>query len=90
MIKECNIILHNTATLVIDFDGKHIQLPRIEIKGEKVYVECEDGKYTISSKEEYDKSLKTKSDKKTKKNKAMETELVDEIVDLDIINDDTD
>lgn len=66
MIKECKVILRNSAVMVVDFGGTKVQFPTTKTNGEVVYVEYIDGKYSIVSKEDYEKSLKPKANKKTK------------------------
>lgn len=90
MVKECKVILHNSAVIVVDFDGTHIQFPATKTKSEKVYVEYSDGKYTIATKEDYEKSLRSKTDKKSKKVKTTETDLVEEVVESETVADETD
>jgi hypothetical protein len=61
-IKECAIDLQNEHMVVVKFDDTIVQLPiSSEIKDTIVYVKCDDGKYSISTKDEY---LKSKSFKK--------------------------
>lgn len=80
MIKECKVVLHNQAVTVVDYDGTQVQFPATKSKTDVVYVEYIDGKYAIVAREDYEKSLKPKADKKAKKVKATETDLVEEVV----------
>lgn len=70
MIKECNVILHNSLVAVVVFDGKEIQVPSNKLIGKTAYVKYEKEKYIIVSKEEYLKSL----EKKQKTNKKQDVE----------------
>ena len=61
MIKECDVILHNNRVAVILFDGMKIQIPHSELVKEKAYINFENDKYTIVSKEDFEKqNLNTK------------------------------
>jgi hypothetical protein len=51
---------------VADCDGTPIQFPYMEIVNDSVYVDIDDGRYSIVSKEDYDKAL-TKAKKQEKK-----------------------
>ena len=80
MIKECKVILCNTAALVVDFDGVKVQLPYASNIKDSVYVKCENGKYYMSSVEEYKNALKDKPEKKTKKVKTTEVNIVEDVI----------
>lgn len=90
MIKECRVVLHNQAVTVVDYDGTQVQFPATKSKTDVVYVEYSDGKYVIVEKEDYEKSLKPKADKKSKKVKATETDLVEEVVGSEAVENETD
>lgn len=77
MIRECEVVLQNEKVLVIDFNGTMVQLPCIENKRSKVLVKYENGKYTIVTKR--DKASKATNGTKNVKEKAKETELVNDI-----------
>ena len=57
MIKECNVDIWNELIMVIDFDKVKVQMPSTENKEKSVYIKLENGTYSLSTKEEYDKSL---------------------------------
>lgn len=57
MIKECKIVLQNRTCIVVDCDGVPIQFPYMECLVDSVYVNIDDNKYSIVSKEDYEKSL---------------------------------
>lgn len=80
MIKECKVILHNSAVMVVDFGGTKVQLPATKINDKIVYVEYIDGKYSVVLKEDYEKSLKLKVSKKTKKVETVDKAVVSEAV----------
>ena len=90
MIKECDVILHNTATLVVDFDGKQIQMPRTDNVDKTVYVEYKDGKYLLCSKDAYEKSLRQKFEKKSKKVKTDELILNASCPEASVVEDEKD
>lgn len=88
MIKECKVLSCNPFLniIVIDFDGKTIQMTgKIDKDIKTIFVKYEDGVATISSKEDYEKSLKPKAVKKPKK-----VETIDEVVESEAVEDETD
>ena len=83
MIKECKVLSCNPFLniIVIDFDGKTIQMTgKIDKDVKTIFVKYEDGIATISSKEDYEKSLKPKAVKKPKKVEAIEEVVESEAV----------
>lgn len=90
MIEECVVVLQNEAVMVVDYDGTKIQFPATEEKLDVVYVGCTDGRYAITTKEDYEKSLKPKESKKQRKSKAIETDLVDEVVQSEAVKNEID
>lgn len=88
MIKECKVLSRNPFlnSLVIDFDGLHIQMSgKIDDDVETIFVKYEDGIAAVSSKEDYEKSLKPKAVKKPKK-----VEAIEEIVESEAVENETD
>ena len=88
MIKECKVLSCNPFLniIVIDFDGKTIQMTgKIDKDTKTIFVKYEDGVATISSKEDYEKSLKPKAVKKPKKVEATE-----EVVESEAVENETD
>ena len=86
MIKECKVLSCNPYLhiVLVDFDGMKIQFTGdIAEDVDVVYIKYENGVATISTKEEYEKSLSGKSGKATKKVKANEAVLVDEVAVLE-------
>ncbi len=77
MIKECKIILHNSSCIVVDCDGTHIQFPHMEHHGNCIYVSIDDNRYSIVSKDDYEKSL-MKTRKPEKKEVVKDVEDVSE------------
>lgn len=62
MIRKCKITYHNKFLniIVFEFNGKEIQMTsNIPVGTSVVYVKYEGNKYSIVSKQEYDKSNKT-------------------------------
>ena len=47
MIKECSVVLNNEVVTVARFDDKDIQFPSIHRNAHTVFVNYEDGKYSI-------------------------------------------
>lgn len=74
MIKKCNVILHNSACTVVDYDGKHIQLPSLT-NDNVVYVKYENQRYELVTEKDYKDSQKPLN-----KKKSMDAELADDIV----------
>lgn len=88
MIKECKVLSCNPFLniIVIDFDGKTIQMTgKIDKDTKTIFVKYEDGIATISSKEDYEKSLRPKAVKKPKK-----VEAIEEIVESEAVENETD
>ena len=88
MIKECKVLSCNPFLniIVINFDGKTIQMTgKIDKETKTIFVKYEDGVATISSKEDYEKSLKPKAVKKPKKVEATE-----EVVESEAVENETD
>ena len=88
MIKECKVLSCNPFLniVVIDFDGKTIQMTgKIDKDVKTIFVKYEDGVATISSIEDYEKSLKPKAAKKPKK-----VETIDEVVESEAVENETD
>lgn len=52
MVKECSVILNNSAVTVIRYDETEVQLPSIHRKADKVFVKYENGRYTVVEKSE--------------------------------------
>lgn len=74
MIKECNIILRNDKVAVVLFDSQKIQVPNTELIGEKAYLRFEHNKYTVVSKDDFEKlNAKKESDNSKRRKKKNET-----------------
>ena len=72
MIKECDVILHNNKVAVISFDGTKVQIPHNKLIGNKAYIKFENDRYTIVSKEDFEKAQSFKTKKNTgNKNKDL-------------------
>lgn len=81
MIKECKVILRNQLIMVVLYGDKKIQMSTDNTSKQTVYVKKENGKYILVDKLEEAKSPKYE---KTKKNKTIETDLVEEVVESDV------
>lgn len=64
MIKECNIISNNGLNMVINYDGKIIQMPSIHIHNSTCFVKYDKGFYSVVSREDYEKQNNAKKQKK--------------------------
>ena len=83
MVKECLVVLNNEAVTVVKYDDTNIQFPSINKDAKKVFVNCENGKYSI-----VDEKYKAKSVEKPKKknNTNKKTTFIEDIeVDVDNI-----
>ncbi|WP_394923558.1 hypothetical protein [uncultured Robinsoniella sp.] len=54
MIRECNVLMRNNLVMVVDFDGKKVQMPTDNSEEDKIYVELQNNKFTVTSKDKYD------------------------------------
>ena len=81
MIKECKVVLRNQLIMVVLYGDKKIQMPTDNTTKQTVYVKKENEKYILVDKLEETKSFKYE---KQKRNKAIETDLVDEVVESDV------
>lgn len=76
MVKECLVILNNDAVTVVKYDDKNIQFPSIHKDAKKVFVNYENGKYSI-----VDEKYKAGSvEKPKKKNNTFKKTTIDENV----------
>lgn len=78
MIKECKVILHNDLVSVVLFDKKEIQVPSNKLIGNTAYVKFDNDKYTVVSKNEFEKFVK-RNDRKSKNKEKFEKETVEKI-----------
>lgn len=70
MTKECKVLLRNQYVMVVDFDGKEVQMPSDHTDKNTVFVKHENDRYTITCKlEEEKKSAKIKPVSRVKKQK---------------------
>lgn len=80
MVKECLVILNNEAVTVVKFDDKNIQFPSINKDVKKVFVNYENGKYSIVD----EKYMAESVEKPKKKNSTSKKTTFDKNVDRDI------
>ena len=80
LAKECRVILRNQLVMVVLYGDKKIQMPTDNTNKPTVYVKKEYGRYFLVDKLEEEKPKY----EKPKKKKAIETDLVDEVVETDI------
>jgi hypothetical protein len=64
MVKECLVILNNDLVTVARFDDKDIQFPSVRKDVKKVFVNYENGRYSI-----VDENFKSESAQKAKTTK---------------------
>lgn len=81
MTKECKVLMRNELVMVVDFDGKEIQMPSDHTDKDTVFVKYENDKFLIVYKlEEEKKPIKVKHVSKVKKQKKVtEVELTDDV-----------
>lgn len=80
MTKECKVLMRNEFVMVIDFDGKEIQMPSDHKDTNTVFVKFENDRYSITDKLEEKKTVKVKPVSKSKKQKKVaEVELADDV-----------
>lgn len=62
--------------MVVDFEGKEVQMPSDNGDEVNIYVELQDNKFTVVSKEKYDSSLRPIKKEKTvyKKERVIDNE----------------
>ncbi|MDU7030173.1 MAG: hypothetical protein E6357_21115 [Clostridiales bacterium] len=76
MIRECKVLMRNNLVMVVDFEGKEVQMPSDNGDEVNIYVELQDNKFTVVSKEKYDSSLRPIKKEKTvyKKERVIDNE----------------
>ena len=89
MIKECKVTIQNSFSSVVMFDDIEVQVPTSFVVDGRAFVKYENGVYSVLNKEDYEKSLRPKTDKKSKKVKATETDLVEEVVESEAVKNET-
>lgn len=68
--------MRNNLVMVVDFEGKEVQMPSDNGNEVNIYVELQDNKFTVVSKEKYDSSLRPIKKEKTvyKKERVIDNE----------------
>lgn len=81
MTKECKVLLRNQYVMVVDFNGKEIQMPSDHTDKDTVFVKYENDRYSITCNlEEENKPAKVKPVSRAKKQKKVtEVELADDV-----------
>lgn len=79
MVKECKVLLRNQYVMVIEFDGKEIQMPSDHSDFNKVLVKYENGRYSITDKLEEPKPVIKPISRNKKQKKVTEVELADDV-----------
>jgi len=72
MIKECKVMLSNQEVMVVQYGDQKIQMPSkcaLYDVGSTIYVECDKNKFTLSTKEDFDKSNQKTDNKKESKDR---------------------
>lgn len=90
MIKECKVTIQNSFSSIVMFDDIEVQVPTNFVVDGRAFVKYENGTYSVLKKEDYEKSLRPKTDKKSKKVKTTEADLVEEVVESETVADETD
>lgn len=65
MIKECKVILNNSAVTVVKFGEIEVQLPSIQRDAKKVFVKFENDRYAVVDKLDEPEVQTKKKSKKT-------------------------
>lgn len=79
MVKECLVILNNEAVTVARYGNTDIQFPSIHRDAKTVFVNYEDGKYSIVDEKYKTESAEKSNRKKGTKKKTTNDESVEEI-----------
>ena len=81
MTKECKVLMRNELVMVVDFDGKEIQMPSDHKDTNIVFVKYENDRFSIVDKLEKEKKpVKIKPVSRVKKQKKVtEVELADDV-----------
>lgn len=80
MTKECKVLMRNEFVMVIDFDGKEIQMPSDHKNTDTIFVKFENDRYSITDKLEENKVVKVKPVSRVKKQKKVtEVELAKDV-----------
>lgn len=68
--------MRNNLVMVVDFEGKEVQMPSDNGNEENIYIELQNNKFTVVSKEKYDSSLRPIKKEKTvyKKERVIDNE----------------
>lgn len=89
MIKECKVILHNSAVTVVEYDDVRIQFPSIATNSKTVFVDYSDGRYVIVPEDDCEKSADNGADVKTATTEESEFCFGNESVGIEDFSDDT-
>ena len=76
MTKECKVLLRNQYVMVVDFDGKEIQMPSDHTDKDTVFVKYENDRYSITCNLEEEKKPVSRA---KKQKKVTEVELADDV-----------
>ena len=79
MTKECKVLLRNKLVMVVDFDGKEIQMPSDHATTNTVFVKYENDRYTITDKLEEKKPKMKPVSRVKKQKKVTEVELAKDV-----------
>jgi len=64
LIKKCKVVLANADVVVFEFEGKTVQTNNFsDIKSDFIFVKHDNKNYSITTEQEYEKSLIKKSKK---------------------------
>lgn len=76
MTKECKVLLRNQYVMVVDFNGKEIQMPSDHTDKDTVFVKYENDRYSITCNLEEEKKPVSRV---KKQKKVTEVELADDV-----------
>lgn len=77
MVKECIVKLNNDVVTVVAYGDTDVQLPAIHREAKTLFVNCENGKYTVVDKDYKPDGAMAK--KKSTKKKATNEEIAKEL-----------
>ena len=87
MIKECKVIMQNSFSSVVLFDNTEVQIPTVSVIEGKAFIKHEGDQYFVVTKNDYEKYMNRKNEKKTTKIKEVNNS-VDAVENIVIDNED--
>lgn len=87
MVKECLVILNNEAVTVVKFGDIDIQFPSIHKDVKTVFVNFQDGEYSIVDKIHKSKSADKRNKKSTNKKTTIDESVEEKEITIDTVTD---